>query len=105
MPLPPLTAQEAGTGLVSYRVVVEPRDVVFVKGIVEATDGLGAVFAREVPRSPRGTPRPPGGGELWITATPSREHELRELLADLHEEIGAVVFADTVCEETTRFPG
>lgn len=54
------------------------KDVVFVKGIFEASEGLGALFAER-------------GGELIISAPLSRERELDELLADLERELMAVV--------------
>jgi hypothetical protein len=52
--------------------------VVFVKGIFEASEGLGALFAEH-------------GGELVIAAPASREAELDELLSDLTRELGARV--------------
>lgn len=54
------------------------KDVVYVKGIFEASDGLGALFAER-------------GGELIIAAPLSREEELDELLGDLERELQAVV--------------
>jgi Domain of unknown function (DUF4911) len=64
--------------LVSRKVLVRDRDVVFVKGIFEASEGLGALFAER-------------GGELIISAPLSRERELDELLADLQHELQAQV--------------
>ncbi len=64
--------------LVARRVVVRDRDVVFVKGIFEASEGLGTLFAER-------------GGELIISAPLSRVRELDELLADLQREIQADV--------------
>jgi hypothetical protein len=63
------------------QVSVRPPDVVFVKGLVEASDGLAAVFAEQ-------------GGELLIAAPPERAAELAELLADLVTELGARVTED-----------
>jgi hypothetical protein len=60
------------------RVSVLAADVVYVKGIVEASEGLASVFAEQ-------------GGELTIAAPYGREPELEELLEDLHMEIGARV--------------
>lgn len=67
-----------GAGMLVRRMRVRPPDVVFVKGIVEASDGLAAVFAER-------------GGELLLAAPPEREAELRELLTDLAAELGAPV--------------
>ena len=64
--------------LVSRRVVVRNQDVVFVKGIFEASEGLGSLFAER-------------GGELTISAPLSRSCELDELLLDLQREIQAEV--------------
>lgn len=52
-------------------------EVVFVKGIVEAHDGLAQVFAEH-------------GGDLTLAAPADRESELEELVADLAREIGGV---------------
>jgi hypothetical protein len=67
-----------GDELLARSVRVAPRDVVYVKGIFEASEGLGALFAER-------------GGELTIAAHHSRERELDELLADLSVEIAAEV--------------
>jgi hypothetical protein len=57
-------------------VSVDVQEVVFVKGIIEASDGLAAVFAER-------------GGELVIAAPADRRAELSELLNDLARDIGA----------------
>ncbi|MBN1609771.1 MAG: DUF4911 domain-containing protein [Polyangiaceae bacterium] len=67
-----------GPGLVTRRVRVAPQDVVFVKGLIEASEGLGALFAER-------------GGDLLLVATDSRSGELDELLTDLEAEVGAIV--------------
>jgi hypothetical protein len=64
--------------LVARSVSVRAEDVVYVKGIFEASEGLGALFAER-------------GGELVIAAPRSRADELDELLEDLKTEIGAVI--------------
>ena len=74
MPVSPLVGPE----LVTRNVRVRAVDVVFVKGIFEASEGLGALFAER-------------GGDLVIAAHPSRESELDELLADLAHDVGALV--------------
>ncbi len=67
-----------GAGMDVRWVIVAPRDVVYVKGLFEASDGLASVFAER-------------GGELLIAAPPGRERELAELLSDLEAELGAHV--------------
>jgi len=74
VPVAPLVDQD----LVCRRVLVRDKDVVFVKGIFEASEGLGALFAER-------------GGELIISAPLSRERELDEVLADLEIELQASV--------------
>jgi hypothetical protein len=64
--------------LVARRMIVEPRDVVYVKGIFEASEGLGALFAE-------------AGGDLLIVAPISRALELDTLLRDLAAELDAIV--------------
>jgi hypothetical protein len=64
--------------LVCRKVLVRDKDVVFVKGIFEASEGLGALFAER-------------GGELIISAPLSRTRELDELLTDLELELQAQV--------------
>jgi hypothetical protein len=64
--------------LISRKVLVRDKDVVYVKGIFEASEGLGALFAER-------------GGELIISAPLSRQRELDELLTDLAHELQAEV--------------
>lgn len=64
-------------GLVVRRVLIRARDVVFFKGVVEASEGLAAVFAE-------------GGGDLHVAAPAERANELAALLEDLCAELGAV---------------
>jgi hypothetical protein len=66
-----------GEGLVVRRVVIRARDVVFFKGIVEASDGLAAVFAEH-------------GGDLVVAAPATRAVELDAFLDDLCPELGAM---------------
>jgi hypothetical protein len=72
----PLPLSQMRTGMVARTVSVSPPDVVFVKGLIEASEGIGALFAES-------------GGELTIVAPESRWAEMTELLADLEIEIGA----------------
>lgn len=74
MPVPALFDHD----LVCRKVLVRNQDVVFVKGIFEASEGLGVLFAER-------------GGELIIAAPLSRERELDELLRDLTHELHAEV--------------
>jgi hypothetical protein len=64
--------------MVARRLVVRARDVVFVKGVVEAHDGLAHVFAER-------------GGDLTIAAAADREAELDELVTDLAGELGGIL--------------
>jgi hypothetical protein len=63
--------------MVVRRVVVRAKDVVFLKGIVEASEGLAQVFAEH-------------GGDLTIAAPADRERELDALVDDLCAELGAM---------------
>jgi hypothetical protein len=56
-------------------VVVRPRDVVYVKGIVEASRGVATLHAD-------------AGGELLLVTTLSQQAGLEQLLDDLAGEIG-----------------
>jgi hypothetical protein len=71
----PLTIEEASKGLFASRFRVLPPEVVFVKGVLEASEGIANVFAER-------------GGELVIAAPAGREQELLELLRDLARETG-----------------
>jgi hypothetical protein len=63
--------------MVVRRVVLRARDVVFFKGVVEASEGLAAVFAEH-------------GGDLSVAAPADRARELDEVLDALCAELGAV---------------
>ncbi len=56
------------------------KEVVYVKGIVEAHEGLAQIFSD-------------GGGDLLFSAPADRERELEELVHDLALELGALVSA------------
>lgn len=73
--------------LLLRRLLVQKRDVVFVKGIFEASEGLCCMFAE-------------AGGDLLIAAAHDRKHELDELLADLARELGGSVIELTSGAET-----
>ena len=66
-----------GEGMVVRRVVLRARDVVFFKGVIEASDGLAAVFAES-------------GGDLAVAAPIERTAELDRVLDALCEELGGV---------------
>lgn len=59
-----------GDGMVTRRVIVRTRDVVFFKGVIEASEGLAAVFAER-------------GGDLVVAAPAERARELDAVMADL----------------------
>jgi hypothetical protein len=71
-PNPPII----GEGMVTRRLVIRSKDVVLLKGIVEAHEGLAQVFGE-------------GGGDLTLAAPADRERELDELVDDLCRELGA----------------
>ncbi len=62
--------------MVVRHVLVDRADVVYVRGIFEASDGVAAVYSIS-------------GGDLTFATTPSRATELDRLLADLKQELGA----------------
>lgn len=64
--------------MVTRRLVVRAKDVAFLKGVVEAHDGLAAVFAEK-------------GGDLVLAAPANRESDLDALTQDLARELGGVV--------------
>jgi hypothetical protein len=70
------TAACVGEGMVVRHVVMRARDVVFFKGVVEASEGRAAVFAEH-------------GGDLTVAAPVERALELDALLADLRNELAA----------------
>jgi Domain of unknown function (DUF4911) len=57
---------------------VPAREVVFVKGVIEASEGVGVVFADH-------------GGDLTIATLPSQKDELDRILQDLASETGALL--------------
>jgi len=69
-----------GEGMVVRRIVLRARDVVFFKGVVEASEGLAAVFAER-------------GGDLTVAAPFERERELDEVVDALCAELGGVKVA------------
>ncbi|HXX69768.1 MAG TPA: DUF4911 domain-containing protein [Polyangiaceae bacterium] len=63
--------------MVSRRVVIRGRDVVYFKAIIEASDGLAGVFAMH-------------GGDLVVAAPADRCAELDAILDDLALELGVL---------------
>jgi hypothetical protein len=63
--------------MVTRRVLMHARDVVFFKGVIEASEGLAAVFAEH-------------GGDVLVAAPEDRSAELDVVLADLCAQVGAV---------------
>lgn len=73
-----MATNSATEGMITRRLVVRAKDVVFVKGIVEAHDGLAHVFAES-------------GGDLVIAAAKGRADELEDLVSDLARELGGIL--------------
>lgn len=76
MPPGPIDPEPLLAGLVARRVIVSAKDVVYVRGIFEASDGVAAVYSVS-------------GGDLTLAATPSRIAELDQILGDLKRELGS----------------
>jgi len=82
-----------GDELVAVRVRVRQPDVVFVKSVLEASEGLGAIFAE--PKSAAGDARDDAdrdGGAIVIAGPASRARELRETIDDLKAELGGALW-------------
>ncbi|MCK6593160.1 MAG: DUF4911 domain-containing protein [Polyangiaceae bacterium] len=75
LPSAALSIAEASAGMHVQRLCVRAPDVVFVKGIIEASEGIAVIFAER-------------GGELTIAAPEGRGAELAELLSDIANEVG-----------------
>ena len=66
-----------GDGMLVRRILVDAKQVVFIKGVIEASEGLAAVFAER-------------GGDLTVATPIGRGPELDALLDILCAEMGAV---------------
>ncbi|HOT09098.1 MAG TPA: DUF4911 domain-containing protein [Polyangiaceae bacterium] len=64
--------------LVWYRIRVVEKDVAFVRGILEASEGLACMFAEK-------------GGDLMLVSPSSQQQRLEEVIEDLRVELGAIV--------------
>jgi hypothetical protein len=73
-----MTSNFVHDGLVVRKLIVRAKDVVFVKGIIDAHDGLAHVFSEN-------------GGNLEIAAAPDRETELDAMVRDLARELDGIV--------------
>jgi hypothetical protein len=73
-PIPPFMG---GAAMVTRRLVVRAKDVVFVKGIIEASEGLAQLFAEK-------------GGDITLAAPADRARELDLLVEDLVRDVGAM---------------
>ena len=67
-----------GPGLVIRRMVMPASQVVFLKGIVEARDGIAQVFAER-------------GGDLLLAGPANRRAEFDRMIDELADELGAIV--------------
>lgn len=68
-----LPVEEAGKGLYVCEIEVNPLDVVYVKSVVEASEGLANVFAES-------------GGTITIAGPPDRAGAVMELATDVVRE-------------------
>jgi Domain of unknown function (DUF4911) len=64
--------------LVWTRIRVSQKDVGYVRGILEASEGLACMFAEK-------------GGDLMLVAPVSQQARLDEIVEDLRVELGAIV--------------
>jgi hypothetical protein len=76
MPVPLPTIDD--DALVWRRIRVPERDVGFVRGVLEASEGLACMFAEK-------------GGDLMLVSPSSQEQRLDEVIDDLRVELGAIV--------------
>lgn len=67
-----------GDDMVWRRIQVPVRDVAFVRGVLEASEGLACMFAER-------------GGDLLLVAPTSQEAALDEVVEDFRRDVGAIV--------------
>jgi hypothetical protein len=68
--------------MIGRRLVVRARDVAFLKGVVEAHEGLAQLMAER-------------GGDVVLASMAGRERELDELVRDLAADLGGILPAET----------
>jgi hypothetical protein len=61
----------------TFAVSARAHDLAFLRGVLEASEGLGVITGSR-------------GGEVYVLTPTSREAELAELLAELGSELGFV---------------
>jgi hypothetical protein len=71
---PPLDPAVASRGLVRHVLEIDPSDVVYVKSLIEASEGIASIFAVS-------------GGTLTIATPSTRAAELEVLLGDVFAEL------------------
>ncbi len=74
LPKGPLRPADATRGMTGRVVEMDPREVVFFKSIVEASEGIASIFGQH-------------GGVLWVATSPSRLGALDALLEDLSHDL------------------
>jgi len=72
-----------GEGLVVFPVNVPKEQVVYLKGLLEAHDGIGSFFAEK-------------GGALSLFTTVDQTEELRTFLTEVKKEIPGLDFEEPV---------
>jgi hypothetical protein len=78
-----------GEGMVARRLVVRAKDVAFLKGVIEAHEGLAALFAES-------------GGDLMLASPADREAELDAFVRDLAAELGGILGCDDASGTPSR---
>ena len=73
--------------LVTRRIRVKRSDVVFVKGIFEASEGVGVMFAEQ--RDDETGAKGARAGTLLLAAPISRAGEFEQVVTDVVAELGA----------------
>jgi hypothetical protein len=73
-----VTQHDARPQLIARRLIVRAKDVVFVKGVVDAHEGLASVCAER-------------GGVLTLVAAEGCDRDLDELVNALAVELGGIV--------------